>query len=103
LGITLELKIMSQVANFINQILSLLAYGGSSIVETLNQTSFHVRQMVKSEVEISASVGGFPVDFGGQCHLLPVDQNIRKGITLSDSISIMNCMEGLKLLRLLRK
>jgi hypothetical protein len=27
--------------------------------------------------EISASVGGFAVDFGGQCRLLPDDQNIQ--------------------------
>jgi hypothetical protein len=34
--------------------------------------------MVRVEVEISASVVGFPVDFGGQCHLFPDDQNIHK-------------------------
>jgi hypothetical protein len=28
------------------------------------------------EVEISTSVGGFSVDFGGQCHLLLDDENI---------------------------
>jgi hypothetical protein len=33
LGITVELKITSQVTNFIKQILSFLAYGGSSICE----------------------------------------------------------------------
>jgi hypothetical protein len=36
LGITVELKITLQVAYFIEQILSLLAYGGSSIVKTLD-------------------------------------------------------------------
>jgi hypothetical protein len=36
LGITIELKITLQVAYFIEQILSFLAYGGSSIVKTLN-------------------------------------------------------------------
>jgi hypothetical protein len=36
LGITIELKIMLQFAYFIEQILSFLAYGGSSIVKTLN-------------------------------------------------------------------
>jgi hypothetical protein len=40
LGITAELEITSEVANFINQILSFLAYGGSSTVKILNQTSF---------------------------------------------------------------
>jgi hypothetical protein len=34
--------------------------------------------MVRFEVEISASVGGFPVDFGGHCHFLPDDENIQK-------------------------
>jgi hypothetical protein len=28
-------------------------------------------QMVRFEVELSASVGRFPVGFGGQCHLFP--------------------------------
>jgi hypothetical protein len=37
LGITAELKITSQAANFIKQILSLLAYGGRSTVNILNQ------------------------------------------------------------------
>jgi hypothetical protein len=45
--------------------LSFLAYGGSSIVKTLDQTSFHMWWMVGVEVEVLASVGGFPVDFGG--------------------------------------
>jgi hypothetical protein len=34
LGITVELEITSQTADFFNQILSFLAYGGSSIVKT---------------------------------------------------------------------
>jgi hypothetical protein len=58
-------RIDEQVADFFSQILSFLAYGGSSIVKTLNQTSFHTRRMVRVEVEVSASVGGFPIDFGG--------------------------------------
>jgi hypothetical protein len=58
--------------------------------------------MVRFEAEISASVGEFPVDFGGQSHLFPDDQNIQKG-NCTDSISIVNWMEGLKLLRWLKK
>jgi hypothetical protein len=72
-----ELEISSQVADFIKQTMLFLAYGGSSIVKTLNQTSFHVRRMVRVEVEISVSVGGLPVHFGGQCRLFPDDQNIQ--------------------------
>jgi hypothetical protein len=34
--------------------------------------------MAGVEVEISASVGGFPVNFGGECHPLPEKQNIQK-------------------------
>jgi hypothetical protein len=79
LGITIELEISSQVADFINQIFSFLAYGGSSVMKTLNQTSFHMWQMVRVAVSISASVGGFLVEFGGQCHLFPYAQNIKKG------------------------
>jgi hypothetical protein len=36
-------------------------------VKTLNYTSFHMRGMVRFEVEILASVGGFSVNFSGQC------------------------------------
>jgi hypothetical protein len=43
LGITAELKITSQAADFIKQILSFSAYGGSCVVKTLNQTSLHMR------------------------------------------------------------
>jgi hypothetical protein len=34
--------------------------------------------MVIFEVEISAGVGGFTVNFGGQWHSFPDDQNIQK-------------------------
>jgi hypothetical protein len=39
-----------------------------------------MRWMDRVEVEISASVTmcGFSVDFGGQCDLLPDDQNIQE-------------------------
>jgi hypothetical protein len=78
LGITTELKIMSQATNFIKQILLFLAYGRISTVKTLNQTSFHMWWMVRFEVEISASVRGFPVEIGDHCHLFPNDQNSQK-------------------------
>jgi hypothetical protein len=64
---------------YFSQILSFLAYGGSSIVKTLDQTSFHMWRMVRVEVEISACVGGFPVELCGQCCLFPDDQNVQKG------------------------
>jgi hypothetical protein len=38
-----------------------------------------MQQMVRFEVEILASVDGFLVDFGDQCHLFPDDENIQKG------------------------
>jgi hypothetical protein len=59
--------------------------------------------MVRTEVEISVSVRGFPVDFDGQCRLFLGDQKSRKGITLSDATSAVNWMEDLKLLRWLQK
>jgi hypothetical protein len=37
-----------------------------------------MQHVVRIEAEISASVGGFSVDFGCQCHLLPDDQNIQE-------------------------
>jgi hypothetical protein len=65
LGITVQLDITSQTSDFFNQILLFLAYGGSSIVKTLNEASFHMRQVVGIKVEVLVSVGGFPIDFGG--------------------------------------
>jgi hypothetical protein len=44
-------------------------------------------QMVRIEVQILASVGGFSVDFGGQCHLFLDDQ---KEGNHTDSIFIVN-------------
>jgi hypothetical protein len=41
LGITVELEITSQAAGFFSQVLSF------SVVQTLNQTSFHMRRMVR--------------------------------------------------------
>jgi hypothetical protein len=37
-----------------------------------------MRRMVGFEAEISASVSGVSVDFGGQCRLFPDDENIQK-------------------------
>jgi hypothetical protein len=54
-GITTELKITSQITNFVKQILSFLAYAGSSIVNTLNETSLDMWGMV-TVVEISVIV-----------------------------------------------
>jgi hypothetical protein len=53
-------------------------------------------------VEISGGVGGVSVYSGGQCNVFPDDWNIKE-MNLSDSISIMNWMENLKLLKWLRK
>jgi hypothetical protein len=70
LWITVELEITSQAANFFIQRLSFLAYGGGSILKTLNQTPFHMQQTVRVEVKVLASVGGFSVDFDLHCCLL---------------------------------
>jgi hypothetical protein len=51
-------------------------------VKTLNQTSFHMRRMARVEVEVSASVGRFPVDFGGQCRHFLGNQNIKINILI---------------------
>jgi hypothetical protein len=84
-GIIDELEITSQAANFSNQIFSLLTYCGSSIVKI--QASFHMRRMVRVEVEVPVSVGGFPV---GSVVPFLMTRTSRKGITLSDSISMVN-------------
>jgi hypothetical protein len=55
-----------------------------------------MQRIVRFEVETSASVGGLSVDFGVQCHFFLLTRTSKKGITLSDSISIVNWTEGLK-------
>jgi hypothetical protein len=69
----------SEVVKFLGQILSILTYGGSSAVKTLNQASFNMGRVVRFEVKIPASVGEFPVDLCGLCRLISDDQNIQKG------------------------
>jgi hypothetical protein len=54
-------------------------------------------QMVIIEILIFASVGGFPVDFGGECLFSLMTRANRKNCT--DSVPIVNWMGGLKLLR----
>jgi hypothetical protein len=39
-------------------------------------------QMIRFETGISASVGGFSLDFGDQCHLFPYGQNIQERSTV---------------------
>jgi hypothetical protein len=38
----------------------------------------YTKLKVRNEAEISASAGGFSVDFGGKCHLFSDDQNIQR-------------------------
>jgi hypothetical protein len=57
--------------------------------------------MVRIQDEISASVGGFSVDLSGQYRICLDGQNIQD--TLPGFVSVLNWMEGLKLLRWLRK
>jgi hypothetical protein len=45
LEITVELEIISQAPDFFNQILSFLAYGGSSVMKILDKYSLHMRRM----------------------------------------------------------
>jgi hypothetical protein len=88
MGITIELKITSQVFVLIEQILSFLA---SSVAWILNCFCFDMR-IIKFEVEILAGVGGFPVNFSGQCHPSSDGRTSRKCITLLESTSILNWM-----------
>jgi hypothetical protein len=51
--------------------------------------------MVRVEAEVPASASGFPLDSGGQYRPLLMTRISRKGIALSDFISIVNWMDGL--------
>jgi hypothetical protein len=57
----IQLNIGPEAKIFIIKILVFLPYGRSSA----NLTSFHMRRMVRIEVEMSASVGEFSGEFGG--------------------------------------
>jgi hypothetical protein len=76
LGIAVQLKVMSEVVDFLGQILSVLTYGGSSVVETLNQSSFHMGRVVRFEVEIPASMSGFSVDLCDQFFLFSLENSL---------------------------
>jgi hypothetical protein len=41
-----------------------------------------MRRIVRFEAEVSASVGGFSVNYGGQCLSYPDDQNIQENIRI---------------------
>jgi hypothetical protein len=59
-------------------------------------------RIVRFEDDVSTSVCGFSVNFGGQYRPFPDDQNTQKK-KHTDFISIVNWAEGLKLLRRLKK
>jgi len=44
-----------------------LAYDSSSVVQTLQNSSFHVWWRIRLEIEITAGVSGFSVNFGVHC------------------------------------
>jgi hypothetical protein len=48
------------------------------------------------EVETSASVNGFSINFSGQCLLFSHDQNIQKKNHMSDYIFLANSKQYLK-------
>jgi hypothetical protein len=103
LGITIELKIKCQVV-YLNQQVLFLACGGSSIMKAANNYSFEMWRVVRIEVKISASVGGvFLWIFVVRAVPFLVTRTSRKGNAPSDSISIVNWMDDLKLLRWVRK
>jgi hypothetical protein len=55
LGIIVMLKIISQATNLVEQKVSFLAYGGSSYMKTLNQTSFHMQWIDRIEFRIPSN------------------------------------------------
>jgi hypothetical protein len=79
LGIAVQLKVMSEVVDLLGQILSVLAYGGRSVVETLNQSSFHMGRVLRFEYEIPTSMSGIFVYLCDQCCLFSDHHNIQKG------------------------
>jgi hypothetical protein len=52
LGITAELKVISQVVYLQQQVLPVFAYSGSSLMETMNYSSFDKWWMVRIEINV---------------------------------------------------
>jgi hypothetical protein len=94
--------ISSQTTKFNTQNLSLLAYGGRSFVKTGLNVFSHAA-IVVFEVETSMDWIRFPVNLGGSVVSSLMTRISSKGIELSDSVSIVNWMVGLKVLRWLRE
>lgn len=55
----IQLKIASETTDFSVPILAFFAFGGTSFVKTLNETSFHMQSMVRFEGEILPVWVGF--------------------------------------------
>jgi hypothetical protein len=102
LEITAELKVTSQVV-YLQQVLPVLAYSDSSLKKTMSNYPSDMWWVVRIEINISASVGGFPINLRGQSRPFFITRTSRKEIVPSDSISIVNWMDGLRLLRWVRK
>jgi hypothetical protein len=103
LGINAELEITSQAPDFFNHILSFLAYDGSSHVKTLNQTSFPCDGWLELKLRYRPVWVGFLYILVASTVSFLMARPSRKAIALSDSVSMVKWMDGLKLLRWLRK
>jgi hypothetical protein len=58
--------------------------------------------MVRIEVDVPTSMGGFPVEIDGHCQCFLDDRTSRKE-SQSNYISVVNWMADIKLLRWLKK
>lgn len=99
LAISTELKIMFQATNFVKR--SCRAW---HMVEALFWRLWinpHLTRWgcVVFDVEISADVGALSVNFYSQYHLFLMVWTSRKGMTFSDSVSIVNWIEVFRFLR----
>jgi hypothetical protein len=63
----------------LNQIHTSFWYKVKAILRIIEiKTISHISRLVRTEEELSSSVGGFSVDFGGQCRIFAVDRSIQK-------------------------
>ena len=57
-----------------------LACDSSSVVQTLQNSSFHVWWTIRLEIEVTAGMSGLSVNFGVHCTSVPDDKHIQQRI-----------------------
>jgi hypothetical protein len=102
LWVFIKHQIISNVLNFLAEILQILTYDLGSTDQTMNGSPFHVMWVVGLEVQITTCMSRFLVYFRGQFRSPLHDQNTQEWKGIISFNSIVNLMVDLTLFRVWR-